>query len=165
MDTPPSDEDLVAQAQPLSDGPKLTRDIGDMQLPPAELLAELDNQTPGNVEAPPELEVATLDFFGDELPTWKHPLKYPFRWEGVSHKEIVVTQLTTAQVGEIYRKARAAGRMPDLMDVYAEMTGLPAKVLRALPAVDGDPVTEKCWDFLPPSLRPESDLTSAETTS
>ena len=154
METPPTAEDLAAQAQPLSDGPKLTRDVTDMQLPPAEMLDELDNQTPATEAEGPALEVATLDFFGDELPTWKHPLKYPFRWEGVSHKEIVVTQLNTAQVGDIFRKARAAGRAPELMEVYAVMTGLPAKVLRALPAVDGDPVTEKCWDFLPPSLLP-----------
>lgn len=150
----PTQEELAEQAQPLHDGPKLDVDLSDIPLPPAELVDELDNQAPGNVEPPEELEVATLDFFGDELPTWEHPLKFPFRWEGVSYKAIVVSQLTTAQVGGIFQRARAAKRMPELMDVYAEMTGLPAKVLRALPSIDGDPVTEKCWDFLPPSLRP-----------
>jgi hypothetical protein len=153
----PSAEDLAAQAMPLSDGPKLTVDAKDIPLPPEHLVDELDNQDRANVEAQPELEVATLDFFGDELPEFTHPLKYPFRWEGVPYKEIVVRQLNTAQVGDIYRQARVANRMPDLMEVYAVMTGLPAKVLRALPSVDGDPVTQAAFDFLPPSLRPGSE--------
>lgn len=150
----PTQQELAEQAKPLNDGPKLEVGLDEIDLPPADLVDELDNQAPGNVEAPAELEVATLDFFGDELPTWTHSLAYPFRWEGVPYKEIVVSQLSVAQVGGIFQRARAAKRMPDLMEVYAEMTGLPAKVLRALPSVDGDPVTEKCWDFLPPSLRP-----------
>lgn len=150
-------DDLASQAQPLSDGAKLTRDISEMKLPPAALLDELDNQNPANVEPEVELEVATLDFFGDELPEVTHPLKYPFRWEGVSYKEIVVRQLNTAEVGNVFRQARVANRMPDLMEVYAVMTGLPAKVLRALPAVDGDAVTQAGFDFLPPSLRPDTD--------
>lgn len=161
----PTQEELAEQAQPLNDGAKLDVDLDDIQLPPKELIDELDNQSPSAVEPEAELEVATLDFFGDELPTWTRTLTYPFRWEGVAFKEIVVRQLTTAQVGAIFTRARAVNHMPDLFDVYAEMTGLPAKVLRALPSIDGDPITEKCWDFLPPSLRPEPVSTSASTTS
>lgn len=152
----PTQEELVEQARPLNDGAKLEVGLDDIPLPPKELIDELDNQVPAAEAEGPALEVATLDFFGDVLPTWTHTLNYPFRWEGVPYKEITVSQLSVAQVGDIFRKARVAGRMPDLMEVYAEMTGLPAKVLRALPAVDGDPITEKCWDFLPPSLRPAS---------
>ena len=150
-------EDLAAQAVPLSDRPKLVEDASDVPLPPEHLVDDLDNQSPANVEPEVVLEVATLDFFGDDLPTWTHRLKYPFRWEGVAHTEIVVRQLTTAEVGDVYRKARVADRMPELMEVYAVMTGLPAKVLRALPAVDGDPVTKAAYDFLPPSLLPGSE--------
>lgn len=156
MNTIPTAEDLAAQAVPLSDGPKLRDDATDVPLPPEHLVDDLDNQDPSNVEAAPPLEVATLDFFGDELPTWTHSLKYPFRWEGVPHTEIVVRQLNAMEIGNVYQQARAANRLPDLMEVYAVMTGLPAKVLRALPAVDGEPVVNKAFDFLPQLLRPAS---------
>lgn len=159
MSAPPTPEDLAAQAVPLPTGAKLQLDAGDIPLPPAHLVDELDNQgAAGDVE-PSEraAEVATLDFFGDELPEWTHPLRFKFRWEGRPVTEITVRQLNVAQMGAIFQRARAAGRAPDLYEVYAEMTGLPAKVLRALKAVDGDAVTEKCWDFLPPSLRPATE--------
>lgn len=156
METPPTAEDLAAQAVPLSGGTPLTIDAKDIPLPPEHLVDQLDNQAPAAEPDETPAEVATLDFFGDEMPEWTHPVRFKFRWQGVPVEAITVRQLSVQQVGGIFRRARAAGRMPDLFDVYAEMTGLPAKVLRALPSVDGDPVTGMCWDFLPPSLRPET---------
>lgn len=147
-------EDLAEQARPL-DGPNLIDvPVSDITLPPENLVDELDNQSGTEDVAPRQVEVATLDFCGDALPWQAFPLTYPFRWQGERVDTVTVRQLTTAQMGQIVGRFSATGRGPDLMDIYAEMCGLPVAVLRALPATDGDPILDKAWDFLPPSLRP-----------
>lgn len=131
--------------------------LSDLPLPPEELVDQLDNSGAAAAQAPAPAEVATLEFVGDDLPEQTFPLKYPFRWQGERIDAITVRQLRTGQMGDVYRRVSAEKRGAELYDFYAEMCGLPAAVLRALPAVDGEPIIDKAWDFLPPSLRPASD--------
>ncbi len=151
----PSAEDLAAQAVTLVEKP-LPTTVDGTPLPPAELVDALDNSGGSTVATAADDEVATLDFVGDDLPFSEVKLRYPFRWQNVRVDVITVRQLTTAQVAQVVAAARSSNVMPDFMDLYATMTGLPAKVLRALPAIDGDEVTDKAYGFLPPSFRPAS---------
>ncbi|QRE74375.1 hypothetical protein [Methylobacterium aquaticum] len=131
--------------------------LTDIPLPPPELAGQLDNSAVGPGEAATRpVEVATLDFVGDEPPVVSFPLKYPFRWQGVRIDEIGVRQLRTGELGDVFARVARENRTVELYDFYAAMTGLPAKVLRALPAIDGEPIIDKAWDFLPPSVRPAS---------
>ncbi|MGF3028026.1 hypothetical protein ACQVP2_35200 [Methylobacterium aquaticum] len=125
-----------------------------LPLPPAELVDDLDNATPAAAASRPAAEVATLDFVGDAPPERTFTLTYPFRWNGVRYDAITVRALRTGSLGDVYAEAARAGRRVELMDLYGAMCGLPAAVLRALPAVDGDPIIDQAWDFLPPSARP-----------
>lgn len=153
-----SADDLEAQAQPLPGRDPSMVALGEIPLPPGDLVDELDNQKPAAAPSDGKAqEIATLDFCGDEMPYAAIPLKYPFRWEGVRYDAITVRQLSTAEVGTLLREFTAKGSQPELFDLYGAMCGLPAKVLQALPATDGDKVTEKGWDFLPPSFRPATD--------
>ncbi len=152
--------DLAAQARPLPQADPLKADMASMVPPGAVMLVdELDNAS-ARAAATPEAddeEVAVLDFVGDEPPIVVLPLKYPFRWEGERHDSITVRQLTTGEVGKISAEWVRTGTAPQLIDVYAVMTGLPARVLRALPHTDGDPVMKAGYDFLPPSYRAGDD--------
>lgn len=155
MDTRTPDalaDPLAAQAKPLAAPDTITVDIAAIPKPPAHLVDELDNQASG--PAAPKPEVATLTFVGDRLPFDDVQLTYPFLWEGERVDVIRVRQITTAEMGERLSAIDARGGAYDVYDVYAVMTGLPAAVLRALPAADGDRVTLRCYDFLPPSLIP-----------
>ena len=149
--------DLAAQAQPLQEQNLLDVAVGNIPLPPAELRDQLDNSDVAESEADeaPVEETVTLDFFGDELPEHTHRLRFPFRWEGRKVEEVKVRMLTTAELGRIVAQANKAQRMPDRIELYAAMTGLPVKVLRAMPSVDGDPIIDKAFDFLPPLFRAE----------
>lgn len=95
--------------------------------------------------APPP--VAALDFVGDRGKTI--PLDHPFRWDGRLIEMIEVRRLRMQHLSDLV----AAGRHDDLYEVYAEMTGLPAAVLRGLDPDDGVRVTEVAFDFLPRALR------------
>lgn len=152
--TPPAD--LQDQAVPLTAKASLEVPVEDIPLPPAGLAEALDNAD-GAGEASADAEVATLDFVGDELPFAEFPLRFPFRWQGMRIDTVTVRQLTTAQVGQIVgRMSRSGDARADLMDIYGAMTGLPAKVLRAMPSTDTGPIIDKAYDFLPPLLRPAS---------
>ena len=157
MNTHPTEADeLEAQAVPLQEKNLIDVPADAIPLPPVELRDQLDNSeadASAEDEGPAE-EVATLEFVGDDLPEATFPLRHPFRWEGRRYDTITVRMLTTAEVGRIVGRATRAGRNPDRWDIYAEMVGLPAKVLRALPSVDGDPIIDKAFDFLPPLFRP-----------
>lgn len=149
--------EAAAQARPLAGVDPLKVDMATL-VPPgvAALLDQLDNPSQAAQATPApddEDDVATLDFVGDELPEVVHDLRYPFNWGGVRRDTVTVRQLTTAQVGRISGEWQRSGNPPLLMDVYAVMTGLPARVLRALPHVDGDPIVRTAYDFLPPSYR------------
>lgn len=91
--------------------------------------------------------VATLDF---ELARSKSiELDYPFQFEGRRIDTIVVRRLSMGAVNRLV----ADERHRDLHEVYAEMTGLPAAVLRGLDGDDGIRVAEVAYDFLPRLLR------------
>ena len=150
----PSAEDLAAQAVTLVEKP-LPTTVDGTPLPPAELVDALDNSGGSTVAAAADEEVVTLEFVGDDLPEATFTLRFPFRWQGERVNSITVRQLTTAQVGKIMT-ATPANKAPELMDLYAAMTGLPAKVLRAIPATDMSPIIDKAYDFLPPYFRPAS---------
>ena len=152
---PPTPEELAAQAAPLTGRDPLKVPIEDIKLPPAHLIDQLDNSAAELEAAEPEAEIATLDFVGDELPFRDIPLRFAFIWDGARVDTIRVSQLTTGRLGSLVGELqRRPNRRMELMDVYAVMTGLPAKVLRALPSEDGDKVVDAAFGFLPPSLRP-----------
>ncbi len=153
---------LAVEAVPLGGtvtGP-IRDDLAKVVLPPAELVDELDNSGAAGPEPAPGLdpgdEAVTLDFVGEDLPARAFPLKYPFRWEGERHDAVTVRQLTTAEVARISGEWGRSGKPPEYFDIYAVMTGLPAKVLRALPHADGGPIVDAAYDFLPPSFRGEA---------
>ena len=148
---------LAAEAVPLQPKDRTKVGISEIPLPPAHLVDELDNSKPAVVEEDDADEPVTLDFVGDDLPERRIPQKYPFRWKGELYETITVRQLTVAQVGRIEQQWAASGTAPQFYDIYAEMTGLPAKVLRALPAPNGQPVVAAAFDFLPLSWRGAAD--------
>ena len=151
-ENPPAD-DLAAQAAPLSGPDPLQVPVEEIPLPPEHLVDELDN-TPAVEALAPAREVATLSFVGDG-PAKEFPLRFPFLWNGETVSSVTVRCLSTAEMGEAMRAIGAEADF-DLFDIYARMTGLAAPVLRALPSLDGEPITAACFDFLPPSFRPAS---------
>ncbi|WP_182085199.1 hypothetical protein [Aureimonas sp. ME7] len=126
----------------------------DFPLPPAELEAELMNDPAGSApEAqkpaaakPVERKAATLRFLGG-APIETVALDYPFAWEDREIREISVRALSVEETGAV------VGAIGDenltVFDFYAEMTGLPAEVIRALPGRDGERVTSAGYAFLP----------------
>lgn len=153
MRAPDDADDLAAEAVPIAQKNPVEVSLSSIPLPPADLVDQLDNDRAADtgVGAEEPDEAVTLEFCGDELPERTFPLRFPFKWEGVRHDAVTVRQLSVAEVGRLV--SRQGGRSIAHMDIYAEMTGLPAKVLRALPAADGDPIIEGCFDFLPPFFR------------
>lgn len=138
----------------------------EIPIPPREMWDELDNSdearttaapapapAPAAESAPKQMgpTVAALEFVGDELPFRRVPLRFPFRFDGVEHREVVVHRLTVAQMGAFWDSLPEDGDY-DRIDVYALMTALPPAVLRALPDPDGPAVTGACFDFLPRAL-------------
>lgn len=154
--SPPADDDLALQAVPLTGPDPLRVPIEDIELPPAHLVDQLDNsgEAPADDAAEEKPEVATLDFIGDDLPAKEFPLRYPFRLAGAEVRSVTVRQLSVSELGVVVGRYQRSGKAPDLFDLYAEMCGLPAPVLRALPAVDGEPIVDAAYDFLPPYFRP-----------
>lgn len=131
--------------------------LEDIPLPPEALWKELDNSdqvAPKQPTAAPPVETTddriVLQFLaGDTSKTV--PLAYPFLFEGSEVREITVRRLSLGDVQTLLRKY--AGKSYTLIDIYAEMSGLPAPVLRALIDEDGTAVTEAAYDFLPLRLR------------
>ncbi|MCY1705254.1 hypothetical protein [Pannonibacter sp. SL95] len=144
--------------------------VSEIPMPPPALWAELDNsaQSSGSAKpstgapaapaaALPAREVEKLAFSRSTATTV--PLEFAFDHPELGHiASVIVRRLTVGQVGDILdRRSRTSA--PDLYDIYAEMTQLPAPVLRGLEAGDGGRVVEVCWDFLPPVFRPTSTAT------
>lgn len=104
---------------------------------------------------PPEeiQDVAELEFV-DASHQKSVPLKYPFRLNGREVKVVTVRRLTLGQVDAFIRRAAASSF--STFDIYAEMTGLPAPVLRGLIDEDGNAVVDAAYDFLPRALKAES---------
>ncbi len=134
-------------------------DISEIPLPPEDLTEALDNAPSSGADTakaqPEPAEVAALDFLSLDGLVTVVPLEHPFRLDGHKVSEVKVRKLTVSQVGELTARAGASGF--DLYDVYAEMTGLPAPVLRGLIDDDGERVIGKAYDFLPRAFRTEGD--------
>lgn len=140
--------------------------LEEIELPPqdkwAELMAGTAAEKVANVNAvtvpavpvvePDKPEVAVLEFVANKKVI---PLAWPFLWEGKEVSEITIRRLTLGEVQEIVSKP--AGQKLLMYDLYAIMSGLPAKVLRGLDDDDGRTVTDAAYDFLPRSLRMEDD--------
>lgn len=138
---------------------------GEIPLPPPEMWAELDNSgapaekaAPAAAAAPTQAAptVAVLEFVGDDLPFRRITLRYPFRFNGVVHTEVVVHRMTVAQLGAFWDGLPDDGSF-DRTDAYGLMCGFPGAVIRALPDPDGPTVTSACFDFLPRALGGASD--------
>lgn len=129
---------------------------GEIPLPPPELFEQLDNSgatepakgSPTAVADRENPEVAELEFVGDSLPVVEVHLRYPFRWNGETVRTITVRRLTVAQMGAFWEGLPDDGAY-QRTDLYGVMCGLPGKVIRALPDVDGTRVTNACFGFLP----------------
>lgn len=136
--------------------------VEEIPLPPSELWAELDNSgaaapapsgeavTAGADDAPEP--ITDLDFLGEAHQT-VITLEHPFNLQGEKVERITVRRLRIGDVDRFIKRLR--GGSFSTFEIYAAMTGLPAPVLRGLIDVDGDAVTDACFDFLPRSLRPE----------
>lgn len=95
-------------------------------------------------------EVAVLAFkAANDLRSKTVPLDWPFDFNGGTIDAITVRRLPMISVNQLV----ASERYRDLYEIYAEMTGLSAAVLRGLDSDDGERVTGVCWDFLPRLLR------------
>lgn len=127
-------------------------------MPPVEMWDELNNTpvaaSPAAVapSAAPVEPIADLQFVG-EAHRRIIPLHFPFTLGGKMIEAITVRRLRIGDVDRFIKRAQAGSF--STFDVYAEMTQLPADVLRGLIDEDGDAVTDACFDFLPRSLRPE----------
>ena len=137
--------------------------VEEIPLPPSEMWAELDNSGQRKVKAEPEKPVEKvaevpaepieeLEFVG-ETHRKVVRLAHAFRRNGTLVDRIIVQRLRIGDVDRFIKRAQAGSF--STFDIYAEMTGFPAAVLRGLVDEDGDAVTDACYDFLPRSLRPE----------
>ncbi|PZP18452.1 MAG: hypothetical protein DI607_04975 [Sphingomonas hengshuiensis] len=98
---------------------------------------------------PMKREVATLDFVNPEALIKRVKIAHPFRLDGQIVDCINLRRLNTEEVSQ----AVLASQLPDPFELYAQMAGLPAPVLRGLPDIDGLEVAEVASGFLPPLLR------------
>lgn len=139
--------------------------IEEIPLPPEHLWSELDNSgkaaatvkagppaEPAAAAPTPVREIAQLEFSGAKLPSKLIPLEYGFTFDGAKVTSVTVRRLSIGAVGDLI-DSLPPGRI-DNFDIYAAMTGLPAPVLRGLIDIDGERVTEACYDFLPRVFRP-----------
>jgi hypothetical protein len=135
--------------------------IEEIPLPPPEFWGELDNSTaapaataPAVSEAVYEQDAEELDFVGDDHHTVV-TLKHPFRRAGVVVDTIIVRRLRIGEVDGVLRRVGAT--KVSLFDIYAQMTGVPAPVLRGLIDEDGDAVTDAAYRFLPRALKADAE--------
>lgn len=155
-----SDDTLTARvAVPQSKSDPSDVKFEEIPLPPRDMwgdsataAVEADADLPAK---PPEeiQDVAELEFV-DASHQKSVPLKYPFRLNGREVKVVTVRRLTLGQVDAFIRRAAASSF--STFDIYAEMTGLPAPVLRGLIDEDGNAVVDAAYDFLPRALKAES---------
>ncbi len=136
----------------------------EIPLPPKELWKELDNS--GKAEPKPEgavavvkkREIAELDFGGKQRTEVK--LEFPFLHPELGMiDKITVRRLSVGEVGALLENLPKDE--PDNFWIYSKMTGVPAPVLRGLIDIDGEEVTNICYDFLPRVFRPRSTASSS----
>ncbi|MCJ8506614.1 hypothetical protein MUU53_01670 [Rhizobium lemnae] len=137
----------------------------EITLPPPEMWAELDNATPIAAKSEqaaqatavqaekPSRKIERLTFVGAQA-TREIPLEYPFEHPSTGIVEaITVRRLTVGEVGNLLDNRNPDE--PDNFDIYAIMTDIPAPILRGLVDIDGEEVSQVCFDFLPRLFRPQ----------
>ena len=129
-------------------------------LPPEGLPGEpVADAAPAPPSRPTREKMAVLRFLDPGAVSKTAAVKFPFAYVGeggeeIEVREITVRRLSVAEVGAIVLGKTADNF--DLFEFYAAMTGLPAEVLRAMPA--DEEVVDLCRPFLP---RPVKDLLEA----
>lgn len=160
-----TDTPAPTPATPATPEPILA-DPSEIPLPPQEMWGDLDNshvgatptEAPASTSAPRQAAptVAALEFVGETKPWVEIPLRYPFRWNGVVVETIVARRMTVAEMGAFWESLPSDGSY-ERTDLYGVMCSLPGSVIRALPDVDGERVTEVCFGFLPRAFGGASD--------
>lgn len=82
------------------------------------------------------------------------PITHQFTFDGRTFSEVTVRRLSMVAVDKLVDERRHG----DLYEVIAEMTNVPAAVLRGMDADDGDRLVAESRDFLPRILREAFDL-------
>jgi len=114
--------------------------------------AVAQDEPPSNEAQTPAMpEIAALDFVGDG-PDAKVTLSYPFKLDGALIGELEIRRLTLGQVRHLTERARSEDGI-DMVDLWAELTGLPAPVIRGLKDEDGEELADAAADFLPRVFR------------
>lgn len=135
--------------------------VEEIPLPPPELWAELDNSGAKSVAPSADTAAATGALLPRDIATLNFvkptvvavTLEFPFTHPSLGLVETIeVRRLTVGEVGDML--SRRPPNAPDMFDIYEAMTKVPAAVLRGLIDVDGEAVTEICFDFLPRLFRP-----------
>jgi hypothetical protein len=162
---------LKAQVKtPMSKDDPTEVKIEEIPLPPPEMWSELDNTKATAVSPVPakppatERQIESLNFRNATTRSVVIPLVYDFDHQELGHvHSITVRRLTVGEVGDLL--TARPDDAPDLFDIYEAMTAVPAPILRGLIDVDGEKVTEACWDFLPLAFRPRSQRSDVSSSS
>lgn len=107
--------------------------------------------------------VAALEFIDDGAMSKTIDLEYPFVWSGKLYSSVTARRLIYAEVTRVYERAKDAEGEVKLIELYAEMTGLPAEVIRGMESGDAQAVVEGCYPFLPRQLRSETSLSTSQS--
>jgi len=138
-------------------GNPLAVKVEEIPLPPVDQWEALDNS--GDTKAAgagksaiAQREIEKLDF---ECPPLEVvPLEYPFSHHMLGRvTQITIRRLTVGEVGKVLDQRPAD--TPDMFDIYAVMTDIPASILRGLVDIDGEKVAGACFNFLPRLFRPD----------
>lgn len=148
--------------------------VEEIPLPPQEMWAELDNAAPAARGAsdvplegtarkatakPPQAKLNFRPGATSKTISLQYPFEHPLTGEV---EEITVRRLTVGEVGELLDRLEPEAK--DNFQIYSAMTGLPAEVLRGLVDVDGEEVSQVCYDFLPRIFRPRAKEPSSTST-
>lgn len=150
---------LVAKvAVPQSKADRTDVKYEEIPLPPVEMWNELDNSKvkvePAAAVLSETRQIERLAFRHGET---KREIALQFPFDHAVHgpiDTITIRRLTVGEVGDVISNRPL--NPPDLFDIYGAMCGLPAETLRGLIDVDGEKVTEICFDFLPRLFRPRT---------
>lgn len=120
--------------------------------PPPGLPGEPQEPAPAAAPSPKATreKMAVLRFLDPAAVSKTVPLKFPFVYTAEDGGEIVVVEVIVRRLAVAEVGAIVIGKDPsnfDLFEFYAAMTGLPAEVLRAMPA--DEEVVDECRPFLP----------------
>lgn len=110
-----------------------------------------------------EEDVAALAFLSPGAMSKTIPLEWPFAFGGVEYHSVTARRLSYAEVARVYERAKDADGEVKLIEFYAEMTGLPAAVIRGLESGDGHAVIEGCHPFLPRQLRADGSPSTSQS--